>query len=536
MNSSAASPRLLVLALALFALILAWGLMTRHAENVPWYRHAESNFPALADALALNTGVAPARLGEPGLLTTYLLALDWRMRHGLGLLPAWNIPSLGESPDPLPELRSLVRLERLHSRELVLLLILAGGALACAVVPGLESGCFTVVLLAGAAGLLYHGLIVQPELLGCGLGGVLALLGVWLGTAASRWRNHHLGLFLAGLCGGLGALAQASGILHLLVCYAWCWLAALTAPALRPGPPGLRAGVLPVISAMLLLWLAHEATQTGATTAVAGERLRALALLASLLPLLTLWIGPGRFGAFLRERAAEFALLVGGALAALAFSYLALRAILPAQAALTSWAAQLELLFYPGPFWENLLTAPPGIAREVVRFVRESPFLYAGAMALTLTVGLQREVPGRTKAFLGLLLAGALAHTWQLAHGSYTESAAVGLQVPLLLLCAIAVLACGPWPQRSGHRPWLAPLLLTAAVVLLITVPLRLRVKSPTTRPDDSPGFSGHTLTYLYDHHAHPPAFRQMMREYYGDRAGFERAFGHSLSDPARRQ
>jgi hypothetical protein len=427
----------------------------------------------------------------------------------------------------------LVQLGQMHSRLLVILLIFCGGALAGAVIPGRGSGALAVALLCSSAGLLYHGSVLRPELLGGGLGGVLVLLGVWHGTAALTWWKHHLGLFLAGLCGGLAALAHPSGIFHLFVGYAWCWLAALTAPALRPGRPGFRTGLLPVAIAVILLGLAHQASALGVTTAVTAERLRALALIAGLLPLLALWGDPGRPGAFLRERASEFALLAGGALAALVLAYGGLRLLLPADAALACWAGQLELFFYPGPFGENLLAAPPGIGREVIRFVRESPFLFAGAAALTLATVLQREVPVRTKAFVGLLLLGALGHTWQLAHLRYTESASIGVQVPLLLACAIALLAAEPWPLHSGRRPWLAPVILVAAAVLLVTLPLRLHVKSP---PAAAPAtVSAHALHHLFDHPAHPPAYRRTMRDHYDDRDGFEQALGRYLSVPDHR-
>ncbi len=524
--------RRLVITLALFALVAAWTYMTHVAGNAPWYRHAEANLPRLTESLALNSGVYHARIGENGILSTYLLALDLHIRHRLDLLPTWNIPTLGVSVNPLQEIQTLVGIERMHGRILVLLLILCGGTLACAVVPGLESFCFTVALLCSGAGVLYHGLMIKPELLDCGLGLVLALLCLWHATKTRNWRHHHFGLFLAGLCGGFAALAQASGIFHLLVGVAWCWLAAFTSLALRPNRPGFRIGLLPVASAVILLWFAQEASVMGAITAVTAERLRALSLLAGLLPLLTLWLGAGRLGSFLRERASEFALLCGGALAALAIAYLALRAILPADAALICWSRQLDLLLYPGPFMENLLTAPTGIGLEVIRFVKESPFLYAAASALTLAVCLQRDVPARAKGLIILLLSAALGHTWQLAHLRYVESASVGVQVPLILVCAITVLAAGPWPHRHGRSPWLAPVILVAATVLLVTAPLRLRVNFPSFRTDDNPVVSAHTLTYLFDHHTHPVAFRQIMQKHYGNREGFERAVHAYLAQP----
>jgi hypothetical protein len=536
MNASASLlSRGLVITLALLALLATWIYMANVAGTSPWYRHAEANLPTLTDSLALNNGVAPARIAEPGLLSSYLLALDLRIRHGLHRLPVWNISTLGASTSPLHELQALVRLEQMHSRILIILLILGGGALACSVVPGLESGCLTVVLLCGCAGLLYHGLTVQPELLSCGLGVVLALLCAWHGTNATNWRDHHGGLFLAGLFGGFAALVQTFGVIHLFAIYAWCWLAACSVPALRPGRPGIRVGLLPVASAILLLWFAQRVSGTGATNEVIAERLRAMSLLVGLIPLVTLWSGANRRGAFLRERASEFALLCGGALAALTLAYATLRTILPADAALVCWADQLEHVFYPGQFTVNILTAPAGIVREILRFIRASPFLYVSAIALAFTICQQRDIPVRTKAFIVLLLATALGQTWQLAHSSFTESASVGVQVPLILVCAIAVLSAGPWPHRSGRRPWLAPVILVVAAVLLVTAPLRLHVNSPPEPSGDKSMVSGYTLTYLFDQHDHPPAYRQMMQDHYGNRVDFERAAQEYLAQPGHR-
>ena len=332
----AARPRRLVVGLGLLALTIAWITMAGLGWATPWYRHVEISPPTLSNALALNTALLPAGHHEPGLLTSYSLALDWRLRHHAGSPVAWNLAAIGQSGEPLAELRSLVHAGRAHSRLLVILLIICGGALACAVIPGLESGSFSVALLCSSAGLLYHGVVVRPELLGCGLG-VGMLLSVWLGTAASTWWQHQRGLFIAGLCGGLAAVAQPSGLFYLLVGYSWCWLAGLTAPGPRPGRPGLYPGLLPLACAVVLLALAHQATVAGTLTAVTGERLRGFALLAGLLPLLALWPDSGRAGAFLRERAGEFALLGSGALGALILAFVALRAILPAEAALTAW-------------------------------------------------------------------------------------------------------------------------------------------------------------------------------------------------------
>jgi hypothetical protein len=526
-------PRRLVVALAVVALALAWTYMVGFSARVPWYGQFEANPPTLPDALALNTGLAPAGVREPGLPSSYLLALDWRAQTRLGSGPDSRLEALAKSTEPLAQIRALAERSRAHSRALVILLILAGGALACAVIPGWESGALAVALLSSSAGLLYHGLVTRSELLGCGFGVIGVSLGVWLGSTAGTWRQHHLWLFFAGVCGALAALTQPSGIFHLFVGGTWCWLAALVSPVQRAGRPQLIGGFLPVVSAVLLLLLAHQASVLGVTTAVTAERLRALAALAGLLPLAALWGEPGRIGRFLRDRACELALLAGGALAALVLVYAAVGSILPPEAALATWAGQLELFFYPRTFLENFVGAPAGVGHGVVRLVRESPFLFVAATALALTACALRDVPVRAKAFIGLLLASAFGVTWQLAHQPFTAAAGVGLEVPLLLVCAIALTAVGPWSRGGGSRPWLAPIVLVASAVLLATLPLRLGRISPAPASENR-AIAGPTLQNLFDHPALPPAYHQMMKDHYGDRAGFERALEQYLARPTR--
>jgi hypothetical protein len=62
-----------------------------------------------------------------------------------------------------------------------------------------------------------------------------------------------------------------------------------------------------------------------------------------------------------------------------------------------------------------------------------------------------------------------------------------------------------------------------------------LRLKSAPAATAADAADSGQTLQNLFDHPAHPPAYRQMMQDHYGDRAGFERTLRGYLTVPEHR-
>ncbi|MDP2138461.1 MAG: hypothetical protein Q8J74_11485, partial [Candidatus Didemnitutus sp.] len=114
------------------------------SANDPWYRNTDMNIHNMVDALAINASQSPNTVDQPGLPSKFLLALDYRLRHELGLLPVWNLHQFGASPDPLHEIPALIRIARIHSRILVILLILAAAGLIHVVTRELESACLTV--------------------------------------------------------------------------------------------------------------------------------------------------------------------------------------------------------------------------------------------------------------------------------------------------------------------------------------------------------------------------------------------------------
>lgn len=539
-----AAHRPLLTGLALLSLLLAWFYQGAISRTDPWYRNANMNIHNLVDALAINSGIAPVRIEQPGFTTKYLLALDYRLRHHAGVLPVWNLKLFAASPEPLEEIRTLVHVGRVHSRVLVLLFILTGAGLAWLVSREFETACLTVVLLCGSSGLLFHGLLTRPELL-CGwLGGVLALFCTWRGTSARQaWRNQ-LWIFLAGLLVGLAALAQLPGIYYLAVCFAWCWLAATLADQVEVAvtgrePASIKSGLLPLVSSLVVLWVLHDLLQSEAPPGTdAAVRLRVAAVIVGILPLLPLATGRHRIWSFLLGRTREFTLLGGGVLAALPLGWLALRAVMPGPQALEYLSGVLTLALDPGPFLKIFSAASPNAGRVFVQFFRDSPFLLLGAATATTSVMLARAIPSRLKAFIALLFVSALGMILLMCRGNFLTPYSLYVQVPLLLLLSLslgALARCRPDPSAAPDGNWPGPVIITAALVLVLTVYLRLQPKYAIFQDDAGRPVNDMTVTFLYEHSAHPRDYLKAMADHYGNRQHFTEALERYLDDPAHR-
>jgi hypothetical protein len=536
--------RTLVLALAVAALVFAWARMATIAEDDPWYRNTDMNIHNMADALAINSSHSPNTVDQPGLTVKFLLALDFRVRHELGQLPVWNMRKFGQSPDPLHEIPPLIRVEKAHSRILVLLVILAAAGLTYAVTRATDSACLTVILLCGSSGLLFHGLLLRPELLCVGLGNVLALLCAWQSTRASHWRGKTAWLFAAGILVGLAALAKLPGVCYLALCYTWCWLAALITLAENPTParaeaPGFWRGLVPALAGVSMLWLlSHLAGYHDGLGDVVVHRLRTVAVLVGLLPLLTLWPGPNPLGRFLRDRCLELALLIAGSLAALPLAYLLLRTVMTEPAASTYLARTLHFLIDPGPTMNLFLSAKPDILREFMIFLKESPVICAGTLTAAIGVSLLDDVTLRLRAFILLLIAGAFGLTLLMCRRFFADQYTIFFQVPLLLALSLSLSALGLWWRRrlAAGVPWTVPLVLIAAFVLTLTIHFRLKSKYPLYQDAVPMPVNELTLTFMFDHDAHPGAYLEIMKSRYGNREQFARILDAYLANPANRR
>jgi hypothetical protein len=542
-RSRLAQPRVLITLLALLSLVIGWGCMATISRRAAWYRNADSDLRNLVDALGINANIPPARIDQPGFPSKYLLALDFRARHYAGQLPVWNLKKLAGSPEPLAEIARLVHLERQHSRSLVILFILSTGGMVYALTKNYESGCLAVSLLGGSAGLLYHGLLNRPDLLAAWFGIVAALFCAWRATTSPTSLGHHLWLLGAGLCAGLSCLTLLPGMVCFVTLYAWCWLAAFAREsedaAPLPGKGSLLPAFLPAsVAAAIFCLLPCLLAVPGVLSNAAAGRLRLLALAAGFLPLLGLWSIRGRIWSFLFDRGRELALLLAGGLAALALGWVALRAVMDSGHADEYLAGVVQLVFNPEPRLRFYFGAAPNVGREFMLFIKDDPSLFACGLAAGIGLWFAREVPFRFKALAGLLLVQAVVLGLLLARHAYLEQVSVFMQVPLILAAVLAIHALAVWAphgQVADRSSWATPVVLTVALVVVLTVFLRLEVKYPARAGASDLPVGDAALTYLYDDAAHPREFRELMRARYGNRGEFAATLERFLADPANR-
>jgi len=540
------TPVRLISSLALVSLVLAGVWMARISPTDPWYRNTDMNIHNTADALAINSGLPPNLIDQPGVPMKYLLALDFRVRHFLGELPVWNLNKLEESADPLREIPALIRAGRVHSRILVLAIILAAAAFIHTVTRSRETAALGVILLSGCFALIFHGLLTRPELLCVGFGLILAPLCTCRSVDATRWFGKYGWLFLAGIFGGLSTMEKLPGVCYLALCYTWCWLGALTARSAdaESGPAGRPEvrfwhGLLPALcGAAILGLLFHLSEFPNIFSPLAILRLRVAAVFVSVLPLLALWCGGSRRGRFLRARAGELAVLAGGALAAVPLVYLCLRGVMTDGAASDYVTRTLHYMFDPAQTMKTLLDNPRPSA-VLLQYFQQNPFLFVSTPVLAAGVSLVRGVPLRLKAFMALLLAGALGMTLVMSRRHFTIHYSIFPQVPLLLVWALALGGLADWwrtrqPDQRRAR-WALPAVALLVFAVVLTAYPRLEFNYQRYQTDEALPVRELTLIFLFDHDAHTATYLKIMRDHYGTREQFARTLDAYLADPSNR-
>ena len=544
-QSARASHRVIMAALAFVALGLAWTWMWRISAQDPWYRNTDMNIHNLADALSLNSGFGPGVVDQPAAPTKFLLALDYRLRNAVGLLPTWTVKRFARASEPFHELAHLVQVGREHSRLLVILFILISAAFIGHITRRFDLACFTIVLLCGSSGLLFHGLLVRPELLCAAFGGVLALYCGWLATMTPRPAARVGWLTLAGLCAGIALLSKLPALLYLGLVSGWCCIAPLLPVPAGEAPPapaparGWATAICLVTGLATLVLLLKIAPLQNMINPVATARLRGAAVLVALLPLFALSGVRGRLIRYLIDRSTDLAVLLAGVLAAFAGWFVLLRTVLPAAAAADYTAKILNTTVYPDPLLK-LFTLPGSSHRlqESLKFYLETPVLFSATTVLALALAFVRVAPLRWRALILLLLAQSLGMVFMMSKRLFLEQYSVFTQVPLLLIWALSLAALHDWWQTRGRPPaprWPVALATTAAMALVLTVPVSLVPKYAHFQSDAEIPVRDFTITFLYDHDVHPPAYLAAMKQHYPTRAEFAAALNRFLSDPANR-
>ncbi|MBX3750691.1 MAG: hypothetical protein KF897_11440 [Opitutaceae bacterium] len=536
---------LMMACLALLSLGLSWHWMRSLSAEDPWYRNTDMNIHTIADALCLNSGFAPGVVAHPAAPSRYLLALDFRLRNEFGLLPVWTLKRFARSAEPLRELTRLVHVGREHSRLLVIAFMLVAAAFVRSVTGRFDLACLAIVAFGGSAGLLFHGLLLRPELLCAGFG-LIALHLAWLAMATPRPASRALWLLLAGVAAGLALLSKLPGLLCLGFAGVWCLLAPLLPklpgredPA-RRSAPGWGAALCLAAGLAVLTLLLLPVSGRALLDPAGAARLRPAVLFVTLAPLLHFLGAQRPVPRFLVDRAHDLALLVAGMLVALTGWFALLRLVMAPDQAADYMAKILNTVCYPDT-WMEIYTHPGAAHRlqELWRFILDAPLLFALGAAFTLGLAFMSRIPARWRALQLLLLAQALTFALVMGSREFLEQYSVFTQTPLLLIWPVGVAALtslASLPADAPGNDWPAALAGTAALFLSLTVVLSLGPKYRSFQDDATLPVRDLTITFLYDHDMHPPAYLKAMKQRYPTRVDFRAALDHHLADPANRR
>jgi hypothetical protein len=525
----------LIAILAAAALALAWVSMTCASRNDAWFNNTGANIYHLVDALALNSDVVPGRVEQPAFTSKYILALHYRIQNAVGQLGIWNLEKFGDRANPLTKIPRLILLNRTHSQVQVILFIVTATGLIYVVTRSLNAALFTTVLMSSSAGLLFHGLNHHPDLL-CALFGTLLMpLCAWQAFTQDA-KARPVWLFLAGISAGFAVMSKVIGLYYLFAGYGWCWILWRPEDSTSTRSPP-NSVILPVTAAAAtFLLMASLVNVPNSLTPIAITRVRLAAGLAGLLPLCALLMPQSRIGIYLRERAVDLALMLGGALAALVLGYVALIAVTTEPVATKYFAQVMQLITHPEPMMRYMLPAQPSVSREFLAFIKDSPFLFTSSVAIMVMACANRSVPVKFRIFIVLIFANGVTMPWILAHGSFTDHFTLYAQVPLVLVWSLCLFALGVWNREktAAGTHWAVPLLLVSGTVLITTVLLRLGPKQHFYRNESEPPLSELTTTFLYSHDIHPEAYLHLMKQRYPTRETFTKAVNEYLADPKK--
>ncbi|MBA4135782.1 MAG: hypothetical protein C0518_00535 [Opitutus sp.] len=529
-------------ALAVLSLGLAWFWMAHISATDPWYRNTDMNIHNMADALSLNSGFPPGVVDQPAAPTKFLLALDYRIRNALGALPNWTLKRVARSPEPLREIAQLVKVGRVHSQWLVIASILVGAAFIGRVTRRFDLACFTVVLLSGSSGLIFHGLLVRPELLCATFGGLLATHALWSATESRGSAGRSLWLAVAGMFLGLALISKLPAVLYVALAFGWCCFASLPFredQSAENRPSGAWAiGICLTAAIAALLLLRRISPMEDVLNPAATIRLRIAATTVALAPLVLLAAVRGKFAHFAVGRVMDFALLLAGMLLCFVGWFGLLRAVLPAGAAESYIAKVLTTTVYPEPLLRLFTVAEESHRwREMGRFFLETPVLFPVTTGLAIAIAGLRAMPARIRLLTVLLLLQGLGMVFLLSKRQFLEQYSVFAQIPLLMIWALGFFAleCRENDRRGPRPKWPMALAATGATLLVITLPVALVPKYSQFQPDAEVPVRGLTITFLYDHDAHPPAYLTAMKQRYPTREEFAAELNKFLSDPANR-
>ncbi len=541
-----ADQNLRLASLAMFVLlgigvINTWVSLEEIERSDHWFRNADMNVHNMVDALSINADVAPNMIDQPGVPLKYLLALNYRLEHERGNLPVWNLERFAASPEPLHEIRPLIRAERSFSRMVVIGFIIAGGFLGYQLSGSVFIGGLIALLLCGSSGLVFHGFITRPELMCVFWGGILALFCTDRGLKSSpRWTSPGW-MALGGLSVGFSYLSKLPGICFLALAVSWVVVRSFGSKDLpKDGSSWGRRGAASLIFfavAGAALWLAaHLRVNFESIGQLPMVRLRQLAMVLAGFGCVVWWQPVNLVGRRVLAGVTAVALLVAGLVAVFPVCYGVFRLVMSEASASDYLARTMLLVFNPVPFLHTVATNA-NWAGAFELFFRENRGLYGAALVVGLATVARSQISGRERGQIAVLVCVGFGLTLIMSKRHYLHQYNLFSQSMLLLAMGLSFhgwyrTCFSAWSSRKLRLV----LLMAVAGSYLFGLGGASRAFDWYRRyQDDALPNNPLTVLFLFSHDAHTKGYLDAMRDRYGDRDQFAQELQRYLADPDNR-
>ena len=523
---------ILLLLLALLATLGAVRNLAEISKVDPWFHNLDMDTLNVVDALLINSDHSAGAFDQPGIVMKSLLALDYRVRHRLARLDVWNLGVLEAQPNPLAVIPDLIAVGRTHSRILVSAFIVMVGMLIYVLCRSVKAAALGVIVIAGSSGLLFQGLLTRPELLCVFFGQILAFLCMCRGIQAGRRAIGGIWFAATGLGVGFATLDKLPGFLYLLIYGGWVILDSIT-PGRISGetetpPKDYWLVVWPETFLIVLvggtmywftnlLWsrsLGMEPIEVSRLHLVSAALVFGAILIH--LPL------PGQWRQWWQTSLRRCLLLVSGAVASLPLLYLLLRLTMSERSASNYICNVLHTVVQPS----GVISAYAGnqhMFAEFGKFMAHDPWLIGMALLGTILMWVLVRRQWAVKLACAVLLLTAFGMAMMMAKRYFVLHYVIFTQVPLLLVVALVVHAAAEsgLAGRVGWGRWFWAGISLAACGAIWVNTIRLEREYATYQGFED---SSNQVEFIYRNGTLPGAYRLLMRNHYGDEAGFEKS------------
>jgi len=402
--------------------------------------------------------------------------------------------------------------------------------------------CLNTILLSASAGLLFHGMLMRPELLCAWFGNILAVIFVWKAVSHPSGLMKNTLLWLSGICCGLATLGKIPGICYLGVVISWCMIAPiLDGKQKQKHPSQISFWIIlfPLLTGLSNLFLlSHLTVIYNDLSPIVLTRLRAAAVIVSIAPILLYIPVQNRLLAFLIQRFKEITILASGTLSVIPLTYVFLRYFVMKTGAAEYIVGTIHFVMNPSPQIASIIRPESAMLEECLNFFYETPLLIITTIGFVILVCALRGISNQSKAAAVIMILTGLGMALVMSRRSFTDQYSILIEVPLILALSISIHAFSKWWRQRHPSPkqhWGAPIAFTTAFILVLSVYLRLEPKYSNYEDDRDLPVREFTVTFIYDHDAHSEAYRNVMKYHYTTRTEFMNALNLYLAEPRNR-